>query len=75
MLITIRTVESFNSLLLSLVSKIEGMVKGKGHGRSIVIMWFKIRAIALNLVLAMHSLKMVEWGVIVGCDPTITPHF
>jgi hypothetical protein len=30
------------------------------------------RAIAYTLVL---SLKMVEWRVIVGCDPTITLHF
>jgi hypothetical protein len=33
------------------------------------------RAIAFILVLAMLSLKMVEWGVIVGSHPTITPHF
>jgi hypothetical protein len=32
-------------------------------------------AIAFILVLIMRSLKMVEWGVIVGSHPTITPHF
>ena len=32
------------------------------------------RAIALTLVLARHSLKMVEWGVLWG-DPTIPPIF
>jgi len=34
-----------------------------------------IRAIAFSLVLAMQFLKMVEWGVVVGCNPTTTPHF
>jgi hypothetical protein len=34
-----------------------------------------IWVIAFILVLAMRSLKMVEWGIIVGPHPTITPHF
>jgi hypothetical protein len=33
------------------------------------------RAIVFTLVLAIQFLKMVEWGVIVGSYPTITPHF
>ena len=32
-----------------------------------------VRVIASILVLAMYSLKMVDWGVIVGSHPTITP--
>jgi hypothetical protein len=34
-----------------------------------------IRAIAYTLVFAMHSLKMVEWGVFVGCTPQTPPIF